>query len=64
MSQATTRYLDDVDACVDAILERIGPRIVFGSPIALGKPNHLINALVIKFFIGLPFMQQAPLPGG
>jgi ESS family glutamate:Na+ symporter len=24
----------------------------------------LLNALVIKFFIGLPFMQQAPLPGG
>lgn len=24
----------------------------------------LLNALVIKFFIGLEFMQQAPLPGG
>lgn len=24
----------------------------------------LINALVIKFFIGLPMIQQAPLPGG
>ena len=23
----------------------------------------LLNALVIKFFIGLPFIQQAPLPG-
>lgn len=24
----------------------------------------LLNALIIKFFIGLPFMQEAPLPGG
>jgi len=24
----------------------------------------LLNALVIKFFIGLPFLQEAPLPGG
>jgi hypothetical protein len=24
----------------------------------------LINAMVIKFFIALPMLQQAPLPGG
>ena len=45
MSKPTTRYCDDVEACVDAILDRVGSRVVFGSPIALGKPNHLINAL-------------------
>ncbi|HSC47631.1 MAG TPA: acetyl-CoA hydrolase/transferase C-terminal domain-containing protein, partial [Gammaproteobacteria bacterium] len=31
--------------CVEAILARVGPRIVVGTPLGIGKPNHLINAL-------------------
>jgi acyl-CoA hydrolase len=38
-------YFSDVEACVDAILAKVGKDIVFGMPLGLGKPNHLANAL-------------------
>ncbi len=38
-------YFSDVEKCVDAILAKVGRRIVFGMPLGLGKPNHLANAL-------------------
>jgi acyl-CoA hydrolase len=38
-------YFADVEKCVDAILAKVGKRIVFGMPLGLGKPNHLANAL-------------------
>ena len=31
--------LDDVGNCVDAVLRRIGPRIVLALPLGIGKPN-------------------------
>lgn len=37
--------LADLDACIDAILARVGKRLVVGTPLGIGKPNHLINAL-------------------
>lgn len=40
-----TRY-SDVSACVDAILDRIGRDIVVGTPLGVGKPNHILNELV------------------
>lgn len=40
-----TQILDSVDAIVDAILERSAPDLVAGAPLALGKPNRIINAL-------------------
>ncbi|MGH8362410.1 MAG: acetyl-CoA hydrolase/transferase C-terminal domain-containing protein [Gammaproteobacteria bacterium] len=37
--------LDDLEACVDAIFARVGKRLVIGTPLGIGKPNHLVNAL-------------------
>ncbi len=39
------RLFESVDAIVDAMLERSAPDIVAGAPLALGKPNRIINAL-------------------
>ncbi|BBO74984.1 hypothetical protein DSCW_24010 [Desulfosarcina widdelii] len=38
-------YFSEVSQCVDRIVETVGKTIVFGMPLALGKPNHLVNAL-------------------
>jgi acyl-CoA hydrolase len=35
----------DVEKCVDAIIDKVGKEIVFGIPLGLGKPNQLTNAL-------------------
>jgi acyl-CoA hydrolase len=37
--------LHSCDACVDLILERLGKTIVLGTPLGIGKPNALLNAL-------------------
>ena len=37
--------LGDLDSCVQAIIERVGQRLVVGTPLGIGKPNHLVNAL-------------------
>ncbi|HEY1990931.1 MAG TPA: acetyl-CoA hydrolase/transferase C-terminal domain-containing protein [Gammaproteobacteria bacterium] len=31
--------------CVEAILAKVGPRLVVGAPLGIGKPNPLLNAL-------------------
>lgn len=38
------RRFADVDACVDAALSRVGRQVVLGTPLGLGKGNHLVNA--------------------
>ena len=35
--------LDDVGECVEATLRRLGKRIVIAAPLAIGKPNLLLN---------------------
>ncbi len=35
--------LDDVGHCVDAVLKRVGTRIVLAMPLGIGKPNPLAN---------------------
>ncbi len=40
-----TEKFSDCEVCVDAILERLGKRIVLGTPLGIGKPNALLNAL-------------------
>ncbi|HXZ59075.1 MAG TPA: acetyl-CoA hydrolase/transferase C-terminal domain-containing protein [Steroidobacteraceae bacterium] len=36
---------DDVGHCVDAVLRRVGPRIVLALPLGIGNPNPLVNEL-------------------
>jgi acyl-CoA hydrolase len=36
----------DLDACVEATLGRVGKHVVLGLPVAIGKPNPLVNAFV------------------
>ena len=39
------RRFQHCDACVDAIIETVGRRIVLGTPLGIGKPNAMLNAL-------------------
>lgn len=40
-----TAWFDAVETMIDAVLARVGPRIVLGIPLGIGKPNHFVNAL-------------------
>ncbi|MCA1779130.1 MAG: acetyl-CoA hydrolase [Xanthomonadaceae bacterium] len=42
----------DLQSIVDEVVERLGGRVVLGLPLALGKPNRLVNALysVTEFY--------------
>jgi acyl-CoA hydrolase len=37
--------INDVGECVDAVLRRLGSRIVLALPLGIGKPNHIANEL-------------------
>lgn len=53
-------------ANMNAVTRKYGPsfKAFLVIPLVGAFFIDLLNALVIKFFIGLPFLQQAPLPGG
>ncbi len=61
---------NDAEACVEALLSQVGREIVLAMPIAIGKPNHFINALYrravqdrslsLKIFTGLSFVRPEP----
>src|SRR5262245_4449134 len=38
-----TTILNDVGECVDAVLRRVGNRIVLALPLGIGKPNPIAN---------------------
>lgn len=40
------RRYRDADDAVEEIIRRVGRKIVLGVPLGIGKPNHLVNALV------------------
>jgi acyl-CoA hydrolase len=46
MTSCTPVRYTDLDACVEATIQRVGKRIVLGLPVAIGKPNALVNAFV------------------
>jgi acyl-CoA hydrolase len=41
-------FYESVDACVDAVIERIGKHIVLAIPLGIGKPNPLANGFFKK----------------
>jgi len=43
MNERGTIYYQDVQKCVDEIIEKIGHNIVLGLPLGLGKANNLAN---------------------
>ena len=43
MSTPLPERHDDVGECVDAALRRVGKRIVLATPLAIGKPNVVLN---------------------
>lgn len=45
---AIPQHHDDAESIADAIIETVGRRIVMAIPLGLGKPNHLVNALVAR----------------
>lgn len=40
-----TIVVDDVSECVDAVLRRVGRRVVLALPLGIGKPNPIVNEL-------------------
>ncbi|MGK0267292.1 MAG: hypothetical protein ACI82N_001545 [Maricaulis sp.] len=45
---ARPQHHDGAETIVDAILASVGRRIVLALPLGLGKPNHIVNALVAR----------------
>ncbi|WGL17048.1 acetyl-CoA hydrolase/transferase C-terminal domain-containing protein [Microbulbifer bruguierae] len=46
MAQADT--FSTAEACVDAVLAKVGKRVVLGLPLAIGKANHFVNAIYAR----------------
>lgn len=46
LTQRAPVRFTDLAACVEATLSRVGKHVVLGLPVAIGKPNPLVNAFV------------------
>jgi len=44
MTETRPQTTTNLAACIDFVIQRLGKHWVLGAPLALGKPNHLINA--------------------
>ena len=66
-----TAVLNDVEACVDLAIARVGKRIVLGAPLGLGKPTQLLNAFfqraaqdpTLELHIYTALSLEIPAPG-
>ncbi|WP_231757409.1 acetyl-CoA hydrolase/transferase C-terminal domain-containing protein [Microbulbifer elongatus] len=47
-STSAPESFDRAEACVDAVLDKVGKRIVLGLPLGIGKANHFANALYAR----------------
>lgn len=45
MSEGRPQVLRDAEVCIDRAVDQLGKRIVLGTPLGIGKPNALLNAL-------------------
>ena len=72
MNKRTPEIIADADAAAEAVIERVGKRIVLALPLALGKPCHFVNALYrraqsdpeIQLHIVTALSLNRPKPGG
>jgi acyl-CoA hydrolase len=48
MSAAASLRFTTLEDCVEATLSRVGKHVVMGLPVAIGKPNTLVNAFVAR----------------
>ena len=48
MSNAVPRRFEEVESCVDAILQHVGKDVRIGMPLGLGKPIELVNGLYAR----------------
>jgi len=45
MSDSKPVIFNDIDKCIDSIIDNLGKKIILGMPLALGKSYHLVNAI-------------------
>ena len=45
MAESRPQVFTSVEDCVEAILRRVGKRVVLAIPLGLGKPNHIVNEI-------------------
>jgi len=65
------KHIENIEECVERILESCGKHVVLAIPLGLGKPNHLVNALYrriaadasIKLTIHTALSLAVPKPG-
>jgi acyl-CoA hydrolase len=48
MARPAPQAFGDVEACVDAVIARVGREVRIGLPLGLGKPVELVNALYAR----------------